>query len=118
MSRSVRVVVMAAAPPAATWSFGWVAVPVIAAITAAASRQRTAPVDMAAAAAFAWAGLLAWRATAPAFTTLLDRLGGVFPAPGWVLVVVAVLLAAVLAWSAARVVVGLLGPPAPHAAAR
>jgi hypothetical protein len=33
-------------------------------------------------------------------------------------VVVAVLLAAVLAWSAARVVVGLLGPPAPHAAAR
>lgn len=109
MNPTLRMAVLVVAVAAGTHFIGWSAVPIVAAIAAVVRRRPELPGQMALAAALAWGGLLGWRATSPAFTTLLDRLGGVFPAPGWVLAIVAVLFAAVLAWSTARVTVGLLG---------
>jgi hypothetical protein len=45
----------------------------------------------------------------PSFGTLLDQLGQIFPVPGFVVALLTLLLAAVLAATAARVTHGIVG---------
>ena len=91
---------------AGTMFLGWWAVPVIAAVYALLRRDITAPREAMLAALIAWLLLLARMAQFGAFTTLLDRLGRIFPMPGMGVFALALLLAMALAWSAARVVTG------------
>ena len=104
----IRVLALATIMAAGTWFAGWYAVPVIAAIYALLVRRSYAPDEAALAALFAWGALLARAAAAPAFGTLLGRLGGIFPIPGSAVAVVTVAIAVLLAWSAARIVSALV----------
>ncbi|MEO7998413.1 MAG: hypothetical protein ABI852_13265 [Gemmatimonadaceae bacterium] len=104
----IRVIVLAAAFAAATYFVGWWSVPVIAATYALVLRKQYASGDAALAALLGWGALLARVAVAPAFTTLLARMGGIFPIPGTAVVALTLLFAVLLAWSAARVVSALV----------
>jgi hypothetical protein len=115
VSAVLRLAVLAAAIAWATSYIGWIAVPAVAAVAAVVRRTPDISGQVALGAALAWGGLLARHATAPGFGTLLDRLGAVFPAPGWVLLLVTVGLAAALGWSSARLVVGMVGVRRPAA---
>ena len=83
-----------------TWSLGWWAL-VVAAMIAGAVWRRPAPI--AAAAAISWLLLLVVDARGGRLGALSILLGGIFPVPGAVLMVVALLFAALAAWSAATV---------------
>jgi hypothetical protein len=100
----LRVVVLAALFAAGTWFIGWYSVPGIAAVYALLLRSRTAPSEATLAAVLAWGALLARVALHPAFTTLLSRLTVLFGMQGTFVLVLTIVFAAVLAWSAARVV--------------
>lgn len=105
----VRVVLLAALMAVATCFAGWITLPALAAVYAVLVRARSAPGEAALAALIGWGVLLARVSMVPAFTTLLSRLGGIFPIPGVAVALgVTLLFAVVLAWSAARVVVGVL----------
>ena len=92
-----------------TWFGGWLAVPVCAAVYAASRRSVHAPADMAVAASLAWAALLVRLSPNPAFGRLISQLGQIFPAPGAAVALLAIVLAAVLAFTAARVSIGVAG---------
>ena len=84
--------------------FGWWAVPVVAALWGAMLPRVSAPAGTAAlAAASAWGVwlLLDWGTDQNAFASLAGRLGGVMNLPPVVLILITLLLAALLAWSAA-----------------
>lgn len=100
----IRVIVLAVLMAVCTWFVGWYAVPALASVYALVLRKRHASGEAALAALLAWGALLARAATAPAFTTLLDRLGGIFPLPGAGVAALTLVIAVLLAWSAARVV--------------
>lgn len=104
----IRVLVLAVLMAAATMFFGWVAVPVLAAVFAVIVRGVTAPSEAALAALLGWGALLARVAMAPAFSTLLPQVGAIFQVPGVVVVVLSVVLGVLLAWSAARAVTGIM----------
>jgi hypothetical protein len=53
------------------------------------------------AAALGWAALLAVDARSARLGVLATVLGGIFPVPGWALLIVTLLFAALAAWSAA-----------------
>lgn len=104
----IRVLILAALLAVATSLFGWVTVPALAAVYSVLFRTRSAPGEAALAALIGWGALLARVSLVPAFTTLLARLGGIFPVPGVAVLGLSLLFVVVLAWSAARVVVGVL----------
>lgn len=104
----IRVLVLAVLMAAATMFFGWITVPVLAAVFAVIVRSASAPGEAALAALFGWGALLARVAMVPAFTTLLPQVGEIFQMPGWAVAVLSVVVAVLLAWSAARVVSALV----------
>ena len=100
----IRVIVLAIVLAVATYFVGWMSVPAIAAAYAVAIRKSSAPGEAALAVLLGWGALLARIAMAPAFTTLLARLGGIFPLPGAGVLVLTLVFGMALAWSAARLV--------------
>ena len=100
----VRVIGLAMVFAVATYFLGWMCVPAIAAVYAVAIRQPSASGEAALAVLLGWGALLARVAMVPAFTTLLARLGGIFPIHGAGVVVLTLLFAMALAWSSARLV--------------
>ena len=107
--RYILLLCVAAAMMAGTWFLGWFAVPVIAAVYALVRRDLRAPREAGVAALLAWLVLLARLKSQPSFSTLLGELGQIFPVPGAAVAAIALLLATVLAMTAARVVVGIVG---------
>lgn len=104
----LRVVLLAALMAGCTMLVGWFAVPVLAAVFAVVVRKASAPGEAALAALLGWGALLARVAMVPAFTTMLPQIGALFGAPGAVVAVLSIALGVLLAWSAARVVAGLV----------
>lgn len=92
-----------------TWVMGWVAVPVIAVAYAIARRDVRAPREAGVAALLSWLILVVRLVPNPAFHTLLDQLGQIFPLPGVAVVAITLLFAVILAMSAARVAIGIVG---------
>jgi len=88
---------------------GWWTVPVIGAIYALLSRHTSAPRESALAALLAWAALLARLKSYAAFGTLLTQLGQLFPIPGAGVAAFTLALGVVLAATAARVMIGVVG---------
>ena len=111
----LRVIALAVVLAATTLLPGWWSIPIVTALYALLRRNITAPGEAALAALLAWGALLARVALVPAFGVLLRALGGIFPMPGFVLAIVAVLFAVGLAWSAAKVVTVLVVRPKPVA---
>lgn len=111
--RILSVLMLAALVAAGTLLVGWWTVPVIAAAYALLRRSRGAPSEAMVAALLAWLLLLARLMQHDSFSTLLDRLGGIFPLPGIGVAALALLLAVLLAWSAARVTIGIVGVSEP-----
>lgn len=109
MNRSLRLAALILAFAAGTVMLDWATVPVIASMYALLRRERGATLDVAVAAAVSWLILIGRQAAAPAFGALLTVLGGIFPVPGIAVALIAVALAAVLAGSAARLSLGLVG---------
>ena len=100
----VRILVLAVAMAAGTWLLGWWSVPLIAALYSVARPADSGPVrDATIGAVLAWGAMLAWHASNPAFGRLSAAIGGIFPVPAVVVMFIAVLFAAALAASAARV---------------
>ncbi len=92
-----------------TFLLDWSIVPVIASVYALVRRDRSVTKEVAAAASLAWL-LLIWRQMPnPAFTKLLSTLGDIFPVQGIVLIGITLALASILAVSAARLSLGLVG---------
>ena len=87
-----------------TWSLGWWGV-VVAALVAGAVlwRRRGAPWVVALAAVVAWGALIVLDALGGRFSALATSIAGVLRAPAAALLVVTLLFAALLAWSAAVV---------------
>lgn len=100
----LRVIVLAALFAIGTFLGGWLCVPILGALFAIVVRKSSAPGEATLAALLGWGVLLARAAMVPAFTTLLARLGGIFPIPGAGVVVLALVFAMALAWSSARIV--------------
>ncbi|MBL0172616.1 MAG: hypothetical protein IPP90_18285 [Gemmatimonadaceae bacterium] len=95
---------------AGTWFAGWIAVPVLAAAYALTLRDARVTREAGAAAMLAWLVLLfRLKLQQPSFATLLDQLGQIFPVPGVAVAALALVLAVVLAASAARLVIGIVG---------
>ncbi len=107
--RYVLVVACTVVMIAGTWFVGWMAVPVVAAFYALARRNMRAPREAGIAALIAWLVLLIRLKMQPSFATLLAELGQIFPVPGFAVAGLALLLAIVLAMTAARVVIGVVG---------
>jgi hypothetical protein len=95
---------LALAVAVATWVAGWWAVPVCGAaygmLRRSAGRGGVAR-EAAIGAMLAWAALLAYQVSHPAFGPLAAAIGGAIPAPTWVLLSFTVLFAGALAGSAA-----------------
>ncbi|HEV8196865.1 MAG TPA: hypothetical protein VGP87_09520 [Gemmatimonadales bacterium] len=90
--------------------YGWWAVPVVAALWGILRPMVNAPAATASlAAASAWGLWLLgdWQTDHDAMTLLTTRLGGVMGAPPAVLILLTLVLAAVLAWSAAALAAGI-----------
>lgn len=112
------VLLLAASFAASTALFGWLAVPLVALATAllgavtpaarAGRDGRISPALLAASASLGWAALLAIDAARGPLWPLAERLGLVLGVPAVVLTVATVGFAALLAWSAAAVVTGVL----------
>lgn len=101
MSAAVRVIAAALATAALTWVLGWWAVAAVGFVAALLpARAALGPAAMGLAGALAWAGLLVVHAMHPSFGALLGRVGAVFRIPGVAFLVVALLYAALLGWSA------------------
>ena len=103
---AIRLLLLSLSMGVATALVGWWTVPVIAGAYALARRRTSAPRESMLAALVAWIALFARLSARPAFSTLLDRLGQLFPISGVGVLLLALALVAVLAWSAARVVTG------------
>lgn len=111
--RILGVVVLIGVFVVGTWLAGWMTVPAIALAYAITRRDVRAPREAGLAALLAWLILLLRLTPDPAFRTLLNQLGQIFPMPGIAVAALTVVLATVLAWSAARVVIGIVGVRTP-----
>jgi hypothetical protein len=109
MNRVLRIAALTLVFAAGTVFLDWSIVPVIASVYALLRRATAATVDAAVAAAVAWLVLIGRQASFPAFGSLLSTLGDIFPVPGVAIIGVAIALAAVLAASAARLSLGIVG---------
>ncbi|MDQ3698676.1 MAG: hypothetical protein M3373_11735 [Gemmatimonadota bacterium] len=108
MGAIAGVTLLAAAYALATWVFGWLGVPLVAAawgLVARASPDATRQAAFAAAAG--WAILLAWQSTRGPVGTVAATLGRSMALPTAAVVILTLLFAAALAWSAATVARGL-----------
>ncbi|HVE77567.1 MAG TPA: hypothetical protein VNA89_01835, partial [Gemmatimonadaceae bacterium] len=100
MTRAIRIALLAAAFAVGSLVAWWL-LPVTAAAWGAWAGGRRVATDAALAALAAWGALLLWQARHPDFGRLATRLGGVFGASPWTLVVATLLFAALLAAAAA-----------------
>lgn len=102
LSLPTRLLAATLATSALTWWLGWWAVVPIAIVAGALPpRFRLGPGAMALAGMLGWGALLVVQVTHPAFGALLERVASVFQLPGAALVIVTLLYAMLLAWSAA-----------------
>lgn len=109
LAGGLRTAALVAAFALGTVFLDWSIVPVIASVYALVRRDNSVVAEVAAAASLSWL-LLVWRQMSnPAFAKLLSTLGDIFPVPGIVLIGISLLLAAILAASAARLSLGLVG---------
>lgn len=92
-----------------TWFGGWMVIPIIAVGFALLRRDGRAPREAGVAALVSWLALLIRLTPNPAFNTLLEQLGQIFPVPGIGVAVITLLFAVVLAASAARFTIGIVG---------
>lgn len=100
--RLIVMVALVAAFALATWAGGWWTVPVVAFVAGTRERSGGArPSAIAMAAAVAWGVLLIGSSTSAAFVTLVRELAGIMALPAVVLVLLALIFPALLAWSAA-----------------
>jgi hypothetical protein len=101
---TLRVALAALATCLLTWAFGWWAI-VVVAVASGMFPERHAVRGrwMALAGALGWGMLIAWHAVHPAFSQLLGRLDSVLGVPGLLVLLVALLFAALLGWSASVV---------------
>lgn len=97
MKRLSLILLGAFAMASATWLAGWWGVGIVALAWGWRGRAR----DAAVAALLAWGALLAWQAAAAPLVPFATRLGGIFSLPGWAILVLTPLFAALLAWAAA-----------------
>lgn len=112
MSRAIRVlatVALAACFTAGLLYAPWWIVPLIAAAYALLRRAGSAPAEAAFAALLATLLLLVRQIASPAFGRLLAQLGEIFPLPGAGVLALSALLAMTLAYSSARVAIGVAG---------
>lgn len=105
----VALVILVAAFALGIWYVAWWTIPFIGGAWALARRSRRAPLEASIAVLVAEGALLLPALRSSTFSTLLDQLGGVFPVSGAGVVGVTLLLAFVLAYSSARVVLGMVG---------
>ncbi len=99
----VRVLGVAMLVAVCTWFLGWWSVPVCGAAYALLRPGRDGVVREAALGAMlAWSAMLAWQVANPSFGRLSAAVGGLFPVPVVVLMVIAIAFAGVLAGAAAR----------------
>jgi hypothetical protein len=102
------VIIVAAAMAVLTWVMGWWGIVLAAAVVGFVFREQGGGGwRVALGAALAWTALLLADVAGGAFARLASLLAGVMTVPGPVLVVVTLLFAAGLAWSAATVVAEL-----------
>lgn len=105
MRTILRLALLSAAFAAATFTFGWWGVPVIAAAWAVVARDiPSAARDAALGGLVGWAALLHFASAHGPVWTLAQQLGGVMKVPSAVLVLVTLLFPALVAWSAAGTV--------------
>lgn len=107
--RAVRILLLAAAFVAGLWFVDWWTIPLFAALHALLWRNRGAGVEAMFAALIATVVLLARQMLGPSFGTLVNTLGQVFPVSGVAVVGITLLLAMLLAYTAARSAIGLAG---------
>jgi hypothetical protein len=107
--RTIRILLLAGAFGAGLYFVAWWTVPLVAALFALLYRGRTAPSDAMIGALVASLVLLAPRMLYPSFGTLLRQLGQIFPMPGVAVLLLGILLTMVLAFTAARVALGVVG---------
>ena len=94
---------LAAAFALGTWILGWWAVPLLGAIWGVLRRGRSRFLSAFAAAALAWAALLAFDAARGPMGRLTTVMGGIFSMQGPMLLLVTLLFAALLAGCASQV---------------
>ena len=99
----LRIMLLAAAFALGTWILGWWAVPVLGATWGVLRRGMPRFGSAFAAAAIAWALLLAFDALRGPMDRLSTVMGGIFSMPGAVLLMITVLYAGLLAGCAAQV---------------
>jgi len=108
MNRYIAWTVLLVAFVLGTAFLGWWTVPVVAGVWGGATPQSRKPWRSAAlAAAVAWVLLLAASATRGPLFELVRLLGGIFGLPGLVVVLLALIFPALLAWGAAGLVSAL-----------
>lgn len=86
---------------AATWFGGWWAVPVLSLLLGAVTRRLSPPL-VGTAAAIAWLAMILEADRGGSLWRLLDQLGGIFGAQGWMILILAGGFAFLLGWSGAR----------------
>lgn len=107
----LRFLLLACAFALGTWTFGWWAVPIIGAIWGLFARGSAGSgLTAGVAAALGWGALLGFDAVGGRLVPLLSRLAPMFALPGFVLLLVTLVLAAMLAWLAAGVTGALAAP--------
>lgn len=109
MSAPLRIVSLAALLAFATWAVGWTGVPLIAFLWGAWRREeRRSPMEAGIAATAGWAYLLIFAAFRAPVLAVAERMGGLAGVPGAAIVLVSLVFAFGLAWSAAEVARGLM----------
>ena len=118
----LRVVLLAVVLAAGMYVIDWWAVPLIGALYGLLRRSMGAPREAMFGAMIASAGLLVPQALMPTFMRLLEQLGAIFPMPGVAVLGLTVLMAMILAFTSARVAIGVAGtegrPQTAHAGLR
>jgi hypothetical protein len=104
MRKLVKVVLLAELFAVATYALGWWTVPVVAALWAFVSRDSNRARVASLCAAAGWATLLLLDALKGPVGNMAVRLGGVMGLPGYVLLILTLVLPALLAWCAATLV--------------
>ena len=107
--RAIRLLLVAAAFTAGLYFVAWWTVPIIGALYALIRRNRAAPSEAMIGALVASLLLLVPSMTLPAFGTLLEQLGKIFPMPGIGVLGLTLMLFTVLAYTSARVMTGATG---------
>ncbi|HSJ63160.1 MAG TPA: hypothetical protein VK922_04540 [Gemmatimonadaceae bacterium] len=109
MKRAAEILLLAAALAIATWLGGWTGVPLVAFLWGAWRRDDpSASLVAGIAAPAAWVAVLAAAALSAPVLAVADRVGGLAGLPGPLVVLVMLVFAGGLAWSAAEVGSALL----------